>query len=175
MRGTCPAGKQNKPSATQLHAKGALKPLELEFGCLQHRPWLRPRRRVRAKDEIMMKKFFGLLMLSALLTGCTSITNLTASHCARDPSGYYRLEAAWSSHRQAVRPGSIKPLVVLSGYDIYPMTPVPLVQDRWEAFVPIPADKDMIIYHYKFDWMENGIGGPRPNSLLSRDYELRIK
>ena len=30
-----------------------------------------------------MKKFFGLLMLSALLTGCTSITNLAPSHYPR--------------------------------------------------------------------------------------------
>ena len=122
-----------------------------------------------------MKKFLGLLMLSALLTGCTSITNLTPSQYPRDPSGYYRVEAAWYSQREGVRAGSFKPLVVVSGFDTYPMQPVPLVEDRWEAFVPVPADKDLVLYHYKFDFMENAIGGPRPNSLLSADYELKIK
>ena len=122
-----------------------------------------------------MKKFFGLLMLSALLTGCTSITNLTPSQYPRDPSGYYRVEAAWYSQKEAIRPGSFKPLVVVGGFDKFPMQPVPLVEDRWEAFVPVPVDKNLILYHYKFDFMENAIGGPRPNSLMSPDYELRIK
>ena len=122
-----------------------------------------------------MKKFFALLLLSALLTGCTSITNLTPSHYPRDTSGFYRVEAAWYSQRQAVLPGTFKPLVVVGGFTSYPMQPVPLVQDRWEAYVPVPADQDMIIYRYKFDFMENDFGGPRPNSMMSSDYELRIK
>jgi hypothetical protein len=122
-----------------------------------------------------MKKFFGLLMLSVLLTGCTTITNLTPTHYARDPSGYYRVEAAWSSQRQVIRPDSFKPLVVVGGFEHYPMKPVPVVADRWEAYIPIPADKDLIIYHYKFDFMENAFGGPHPDSMMSRDFELRIK
>ena len=122
-----------------------------------------------------MKKFFGLLMLSALLTGCTSITNLTPSHYPRDPSGFYRVEAAWYSQKEVIIPGSFKPLVVVGGFDAFPMQPVPLVQDRWEAFVPVSADKDLILYHYKFDFVEKAIGGKRPNSLMSPDYELKIK
>jgi uncharacterized protein YceK len=122
-----------------------------------------------------MKKFFGLLMLSVLLTGCTSITNLAPSHYTRDPSGYYRVEAEWSTRRQVVRPDSFKPLVVVDNSETYPMQPVPLVSDRWQAFIPVPADKDMVIYHFKFDFLDNAFGGPRPNSILSRDYELRVK
>jgi uncharacterized protein YceK len=122
-----------------------------------------------------MKKFFGLLMLSALLTGCTSITNLAPSRLPRDSAGYYRVEAAWSSQKQAIIPSSFKPLVVVDGYDTYPMTPVRTVKDRWEAFIPVPADKDMVLYHFKFDWTERTIHGPRPNSLQSPEYELRVK
>jgi uncharacterized protein YceK len=122
-----------------------------------------------------MKKVFGLLMLSALLSGCTTITNLTPSHYPRDPSGYYRVEAAWYSQRSAIRPGSFKPLVVVGGFSAFPMQPVPLVQDRWEAYIPVPADQDMILYHYKFDFMDDAFGGPHPNSLMSSDYELKIK
>jgi len=136
---------------------------------------LRPRWCARAKEERKMKKFFGLLMLSALLTGCTSITNLTPSHCPRDPSGYYRVEAEWYSNRQVVREKTFKPLVVVNGFDTYPMRPVSLVSDRWEAYIPVPADKDMALYHYKFDFMENALGHPRPNSMMSRDFELHIK
>jgi uncharacterized protein YceK len=122
-----------------------------------------------------MKKFIGLLLLPLLLTGCTSITNLTPSHYSRDPSGYYRVEAQWYSNREAVREDSIKPLVVIDGLKTVPMMPVPLVDDRWQAYIPVPADKDMALYHFKFDFLDNSFGGPRPNSFMSRDYELRIK
>jgi uncharacterized protein YceK len=123
-----------------------------------------------------MKKFvFSLLLLPVLLTGCTTITNLTPSHLPRDPSGYYRVEAQWYSDREAIREDSFKPLVVVDGTQTFPMKAVPLAQDRWEAFIPVPADKDMVLYHYKFDFLDNHIGGPRPNSMMSRDFELRIK
>jgi hypothetical protein len=122
-----------------------------------------------------MKKFFSLLLLPVLLTGCTSITNLTPSHYARDPSGFYRVEAEWYSNRQAVLEDTFKPLVVINGLDTVPMQPVPLVEDRWQAYIPVPADKDMALYHFKFDFMENAFGGPHANSMMSRDYELHIK
>jgi hypothetical protein len=122
-----------------------------------------------------MKKFFGLLMLPVLLAGCTSITNLTPSHYARDPSGFYRVEAEWYSNRQAVLEDTFKPLVVVNGVETFPMQPVPLVDDRWQAYIPLSADKDMLLYHFKFDFMENTFGGPRPNSMMSRDFELHIK
>ncbi|HTA29713.1 MAG TPA: hypothetical protein VK731_04480 [Candidatus Cybelea sp.] len=122
-----------------------------------------------------MKKFFGLLMLSALLTGCTSITNLAPTQYPRNPTGYYRVEAQWTTHRNVVRADSIKPLVVVNNLDNYPMQPVPLVSDRWQAFIPVPAGKDIVLYHYKFDFLDDAFGGPRPNSFMSRDYELQIK
>jgi hypothetical protein len=152
------------------------KHLELQTRRLQHWLWLRPRWCVCAKDQRKMKKFFGLLMLSALLTGCTtSITNLAPSHYQREPSGYYRVEAEWSTRREVVRPDSFKPLVVVNGVETYPMQRVPLVADRWQAYIPVPANQDMILYHYKFDFLDDAFGGPRPNSIMSRDYELHVK
>jgi hypothetical protein len=130
---------------------------------------MRPR-----QDERMMKRILALLLLPALLAGCTtSITNLTSSRLPRDPSGYYRVEAQWYSRREVVRPESFKPLVVL-GFETYPMTRVAVVKDRWEAYIPVPADKTMVLYHYKFDFQDNGFGPHRPNSLMSSDYQLKI-
>jgi hypothetical protein len=121
-----------------------------------------------------MKKLFALLLLPALLAGCTtSITNLAPSRYPRDPSGYYRVEAAWYSRREVIRPDSFKPLVVV-GFETYPMRRVPVVTDRWEAYIPVPADKEAVLYHYKFDFLDNAFGKPRPNSLMSRDYQLKI-
>ena len=81
----------------------------------------------------MNKKIFAMLLLPALLAGCSSITNLTPSKYQRDASGFYRVEAEWKSSRQVIRPESFEPLVVVN-FDTYPMRPVALVQDRWEAY-----------------------------------------
>ncbi len=120
-----------------------------------------------------MKKIFALLLLPALLTGCSSIINLTPSVYPRDSSGVYRLEAEWISNRQAIRADSFKPLVLVNS-DTYTMKPVPMVLDRWEAMVPVPADKDAIHYHFKFDFMVNAISQPHPDSLMSPEYQLKI-
>lgn len=121
-----------------------------------------------------MKKIFALLLVSVLLAGCSSITNLTPTRYPRDPRGFYRVEAEWNSNRQVVRPDSFEPQVVLINAQHFPMHPVPLVQDRWEAFIPVPADQDEIFYHYKFDFMINSFSKPQPDSLLSPEYKLKI-
>lgn len=121
-----------------------------------------------------IKKFCLLSLVPALLAGCSSITNLTPSEVSRDASGYYHVEAMWQTKRAVVRPGSFKPLVIVD-MQAYPMQPVPLVQDRWEAFIPIPSDKDYVHYHYKFDFMDDSFGKPKPDSLMSPSYTLSIK
>jgi hypothetical protein len=120
-----------------------------------------------------MKKILCLLLLPVLLAGCTSITNLTPSQYPRDRSGFYHVEAEWKSRRQAILPDSFHPLVVI-GFNTYPMQAVPVVQDRWEAFIPVPADRDFVLYRYKFDFEVNAISQPRPDSLMSPEYVLKI-
>jgi hypothetical protein len=120
-----------------------------------------------------MNKIFCLLLLPLLLAGCTSITNLTPSQYPRDPSGLYRVEAAWKSDREAIRPGSFQPVVVI-GFNTIPMRPVPVVQDRWEAFIPVAADRDFVLYRYKFDFEVNAISKPHADSLMSPEYTLKI-
>jgi len=154
--------------------ESARKPLELDGQRLHHWQWRRAALKRPRPDERTMNKSFALLLLPALLAGCaTSITNLTPSRLPRDPSGYYRVEAAWYSRREVIRPDSFKPLVVV-GFETYPMRRVPVVTDRWEAYIPVPADKEAVLYHYKFDFLDNAFGKPRPNSLMSRDYQLKI-
>jgi uncharacterized protein YceK len=115
-----------------------------------------------------------MLLLPVLLAGCSSITNLTPSQYPRDASNYYRVEAMWRSDRRVIQPESFKPLVVVD-FQSYPMRPVPLVTDRWEAFIPVPADKDFIHFHYKFDFMDYAFGKPKADSQMSPSYSLSIK
>ena len=49
-----------------------------------------------------------------------------------------------------------------------------LMKNRWETLVPIPADKNVINYRFKFDFEYNAIPQPRPDSILSREYQLEI-
>jgi len=122
-----------------------------------------------------INKLCFLLLLPAVLAGCSSITNLTPSQYPRAGSGYYRVEAMWRSNRAVIRPGSFKPLVVVE-FQTYPMQPVPLVKDRWEAYIPVPADKDFVRFHYKFDFMDDSFSKkPKADSLNSAPYQLSIK
>jgi hypothetical protein len=116
-----------------------------------------------------------LFTLPLLLVGCatSSITNLTTSQQPRNAAGLYPVEAVWNSSQQSVVRESIKPYVVI-GLEAHPMRPTPLLKDRWEAQVPVPADKDHLFYQFKFDYEYKGMPARRSDSLLSREYRLDI-
>ena len=116
----------------------------------------------------------GLLIAAVvLLTACTSITNLTSSRQVRNASGLYPVEVAWQTREQAIRPDSLKPLVMV-GAETYAMRPTPLVSNRWETLVPVPADKNSVLYRFKIDYELNAIPARQLNSKLSPEYKLEI-
>ena len=119
------------------------------------------------------KKTLSTLLLPLFVAGCTSISNLTPSQYPRNSTGYYRVEAAWHTRQQTIRPDSITAAVKV-GPESYDMGRIPVVTDRWETFIPVPADKDVIYYHYKFDFLDNAFGAPRADSLMSPEYKLQI-
>ena len=118
-------------------------------------------------------KFLLLLLAPLLFVGCSTITNLTPSQQPRNATGLYPIEAAWESRQQSIRPQSIQPYVMV-GLESYPMRQTAHMKNRWETLVPIPADKDHLIYRFKFDYEYNAIPRPLPNSKLSHEYRLRI-
>ena len=127
---------------------------------------------------LTMKKMLPLLLLTVSLTGCVSltnvsITNLTPSHVTRSDNGLYPFEAVWHSNQQSVRKDSIRAYVVID-MNFYPMQPTPIVKNRWETLVPIPAEMKHLSYHYKFDYEYNSIPTPQSNSKLSPSYQLEI-
>ena len=122
----------------------------------------------------MTKRFLPLLLLPCLLAGCTTtITNLTPSRQVRNTTGLYPFEVAWESSQQSLRKESLKPYVVI-GLESYPMQATPMIKNRWETLVPVLADKEIVNYHFKFDYEYNAIPVPRQNSKLSRPYQLQI-
>lgn len=123
-----------------------------------------------------MRKIVLSLLATApiILAGCSSITNLTPSKLPRNQSGYYQVEAEWHSRQRTIRPETMHP-VVLVGNEVYDMRRVPIVENRWETMIPIPADKDYVRYQFKFDYYVNAIPRAVPDSKLSPEFKLEIK
>jgi len=123
----------------------------------------------------MLKKLWILACAPLMLAGCTAtFTNLTPSVRPRNTNNLYQVEVALSSRQQTMRWETIKPQIVV-GNDYYPMRPTPLMTNRWEGLVPVPANVNQIHYRYKFDYQYNAIGTPRSDSALSSDYSLEVK
>lgn len=75
--------------------------------------------------------------------------------------------------QQTVKDDTIK-AYVLVGPESYPMERTPLLTNRWETLVPVPAGSNFIYYRYKFDYLYRSIPNPKPGSLLSPPYKLEI-
>jgi predicted membrane GTPase involved in stress response len=83
------------------------------------------------------------------------------------------VEAAWQTREQTIRLETIKPMVVV-GMDKYPMQPEAVVSNRWETFVPLPADQSLLHYKFQFDFTRNGMPAPVEDSKVSQDYTLQV-
>jgi hypothetical protein len=117
----------------------------------------------------------GLSFAGALLlTGCsTTITNLTPSQLPRNPNNIYPFEVSLQTTQQSIQQDTIKPFVLI-GTSIYPMHEAPMITNRWEALVPIPADTNYVYYRYKFDYKYDRMPEPGESSRLSQTYQLEI-
>jgi hypothetical protein len=121
------------------------------------------------------KKSFALVLLAALLAGCTGVTltNLTPTQQPRNATGQYLIEMKLDSDQQTLRPESIRPNVVV-GADLYPMRLQLKMTNRWEVLVPIPSGTNVINYHFKVDYDFNKFGKPGSDSMRSYQYKLEI-
>ena len=123
-----------------------------------------------------MRKFaLFAAVLGLVLTGCVSsrVTSLTTTRQPRNPAGVYPIEMAWDSNQQALIDGSVKPYVVI-GFDQYPMRPALDIKNRFETVIPISADKNFVVYHFKVDYEYRDFGKPSKSSRLSSSYRLDI-
>jgi hypothetical protein len=122
----------------------------------------------------MLKKSLLLLLAPLLFAGCTAtFTNLTPLQQARNANNVYPVEVALTSRQQSLRWSSIRPQIVV-GTQYYQMSPTPLMTNRWEGLVPVPANASQVHYQYKFDFEYNTMGKPKPDSALSPEYVLRV-
>ena len=123
-----------------------------------------------------MRKFaLFAAVLSLLLTGCVSsrVTSLTTTRQPRNPAGVYPIELVWDSNQQALIDGSLKAFVVV-GFEQYPMRPALDIKNRFETVIPVAADKNYVVYHFKVDYEYRSFGRPEKSSRLSSSYRLDI-
>jgi hypothetical protein len=121
----------------------------------------------------MLKKL-SLFAIPLLLAGCTStFTNLTPTRQPRNAENLYPVEVQFNSEQQTLRWHTLKPFVQV-GDNLLPMRQTPLMKNRWEGLVPIPANANGVDYRYKFDYEFNTFGPAENGSALSKKYELKV-
>jgi hypothetical protein len=122
----------------------------------------------------MWKKFLPVLSV-LLLTGCAGqFTRLTPLQQTRNPSNQYSVEVAFNSKQQSLRWETIQPYILANG-QAYAMRPEPLVQNRWQGYVPVPPGVNGVEYRFKFEYKYNAVGtGPKASSAISPIYKLTI-
>ena len=122
-----------------------------------------------------LKKFLPLLPV-LLLAGCTTgtFTRITPDEQPRNCNNQYPVEAIFQSQQQSLRWDSIHAYVIVDGQS-YPLRPVPIVENRWEGYIPVPPTENSAVYRFKFDYLYNNFGtAPKPNSEYSKQYVMKI-
>jgi hypothetical protein len=122
----------------------------------------------------MWKKSLLILPALILFVGCAGVgSNLSAQRQVRNKENLYPVEVEFDSRQQSLRWESVKAYVIV-GKESYEMRKIHLMNNRWEALVPIPANVNTIAYHYKFDYLYNDFGGPKQGSASTQTYALEI-
>jgi hypothetical protein len=120
-------------------------------------------------------KIIGFTVLAALLTGCsTTVTNLTPRQMPRSDKNLYPFEVSLDTSQRSVVDETIKAYVMI-GFETYPMQPTPMLKNRWDTLVPIPAGTNFVHYRYKFDYEYLAIPQRKQGSILSPMYTLEIQ
>lgn len=123
-----------------------------------------------------MRNLTQFLSLTAVvvLTGCTgTLTNLAPEYQTRRADGLYPVAVAFETRQASLRWQSIKPYVVV-GDKFYPMRQMPLMSNRWETLLEVPAGTSIVHYRYKLEWQYNAIPVPQNDSQLTKPQTLRI-
>lgn len=115
------------------------------------------------------------VLLAALGLGCTGSrnTNLTPRSPAPSTDATYLFETTFRTHRRGVQPEHVKAWVVM-GLNLYPMQAVPNTENRFEALLPLPTDRSVLRYRYKFEFTYPGVLDNKINSTMSPEYELQL-
>ncbi len=109
-----------------------------------------------------------------LISGCApSYTNLTPRNAASSGPDIHHFEVQWDTSRRGANGPDVKAFVVI-GETMYPMNRIPGTSDRWETDAPIPKDRPIVPYRYKFDYTFPTLTQRLPQSDISPPYFLEL-
>jgi hypothetical protein len=115
------------------------------------------------------------LALACLMAGCTTptITNLTPSRLSRKPNDQYPFAVEYYTRQATLVRDSMKAYVII-GNEKYLMERIPMLTNRFETLVPIPAGQDTVTYRYRFEYDYRGIPDVQSASQDSKYYQLLL-
>lgn len=100
-------------------------------------------------------------------------TNLTPRSLPMAVDSSYLFETTFTSDRRGVDPESVKAWVMID-LQLYPMQRVPNTENRFEALIPLPPDRNIVRYNYKFEYVYAGTSARLFDSKISPEYTLAI-
>lgn len=122
----------------------------------------------------LLKKLTPLCAIALMVTGCSSVTNLTPRNYTRKPDNLYHFEMQVDSRQQSIRWETVKPFVKIGSEEI-PMERTHRMSNRWEASIPL-SDKESIIYYKYKVYFEFDDFGPRgKDTIVSGTYKVELK
>ena len=117
----------------------------------------------------------ALLLLALTASGCAShFSNLTPKSAVPVRTDVYHFEVQWDTSRRGANNPNVKAYVMIDEA-LFPMNRIPKTNDRWEADVPVPMEKPVISYRYKFDYTYPTLSQPAAQSDLSPPYFLDLR
>lgn len=86
----------------------------------------------------------------------------------------YPVEVAFESTQQSLRWETLSATVFVGNQEFI-MTRTPMMTNRWETLIPVPAGTKNIEYRVKFTFDYNAFGvPPQEDTALSKIYKLQI-
>jgi hypothetical protein len=121
-----------------------------------------------------VKKLVFAALLAVIAAGCSpKYVNLTARRVPRAVESVYPFEVQWENPRRSGEKAEVKAYVVIDN-QVFPMTRIPNTENRWEARIPLPAEKSFIPYRFKFDYEYLGNTGTVQSSDRSPEYYIIV-
>lgn len=113
-------------------------------------------------------------LLTGLLAGCAPhYVNLTPNFFPRAASHDYPFEVEWQTRRTGANNPDVRAYVIID-QQFFPLQRVPQTENRFAGHAPIPADRYIVPYRYKFDYFYPGMPGKVVSSDLSPEYRLTL-
>lgn len=100
--------------------------------------------------------------------------NLTPRTVEPTKADVYRFEVQWDTPRRGANGPDVRAYVMIDEA-LHPLERMVGTKDRWEGNVPVPSDKPVVSYRYKFEYSYPTLMGRSPENEVSLPYFLDLQ